>query len=116
MAPESPTSRSERSSGQEARPRTSPGPPPPPSPPRSRFPAKYIYEPWKAPIADQKAAGCIIGQDYPKPIVIHETASKVCMDKMNKAYAADKAAKAELKADAKAASGQKRKLSQTKLS
>ena len=30
----------------------------------ANFPAKYIYEPWKAPIADQKAAGCIIGKDY----------------------------------------------------
>jgi len=56
------------------------------------FPAKYIYEPWKAPIADQKAAGCIIGRDYPKPIVDHDVASKANMDKMNKAYAAHKAA------------------------
>ena len=35
------------------------------------YPAKYIYEPWKAPIADQKKAGCVIGVDYPKPIVEH---------------------------------------------
>ena len=26
------------------------------------FPAKYIYEPWKAPMADQKKANCIIGK------------------------------------------------------
>ena len=26
------------------------------------YPAKYIYEPWKAPIADQKKAGCVIGK------------------------------------------------------
>jgi cryptochrome len=56
------------------------------------FPAKYIYEPWKAPIADQKKANCIIGQDYPKPIVNHELVSKANMDRMNKAYAAHKAA------------------------
>ena len=77
---------------------------------------RYIYEPWKAPIADQKAAGCIIGQDYPKPIVIHETAVKVCMDKMNKAYAADKAAKEAAKEGTKAGqaavAGKKRKLKQ----
>ena len=82
----------------------------------AKLPAKYIYEPWKAPIADQKAAGCIIGKDYPKPIVVHETAVKVCMDKMNKAYAAGKAAKEADKEAAKAgkaaASGQKRKLKQ----
>lgn len=30
------------------------------------FPAKYIYEPWTAPLAVQQAAGCIIGKDYPQ--------------------------------------------------
>ena len=33
------------------------------------FPAKYIYEPWKAPKAIQTTAGCVIGRDYPAPIV-----------------------------------------------
>lgn len=33
------------------------------------FPSKFIYEPWKAPIRVQKKAGCIIGKDYPFPIV-----------------------------------------------
>merc|ERR1712146_808856 len=28
------------------------------------FPDKYIYEPWKAPLAVQQKCGCIIGQDY----------------------------------------------------
>uniref|UniRef100_A0A7S0KZH7 Photolyase/cryptochrome alpha/beta domain-containing protein n=1 Tax=Coccolithus braarudii TaxID=221442 RepID=A0A7S0KZH7_9EUKA len=56
------------------------------------FPAKYIYEPWKAPIIDQKKAGCIIGVDYPKPIVVHETVSKENMGRMAKAYAAHKEA------------------------
>lgn len=41
----------------------------------ARLPAKYIYEPWKAPIAVQKEAGCIIGVDYPKPIVDHQAAA-----------------------------------------
>jgi cryptochrome len=26
-----------------------------------KLPAKYIYEPWKAPLSMQKEAGCIIG-------------------------------------------------------
>ena len=56
----------------------------------ANFPSKYIYEPWKAPIADQKAAGCIIGKDYPKPIVAHDVASKANMAKMAEAYAAHK--------------------------
>jgi len=58
------------------------------------FPAKYIYEPWKCPIADQKKANCIIGKDYPKPIVDHAVVSKENMGRMAKAYAADKQEKA----------------------
>ncbi len=33
------------------------------------FPAEYIHQPWKAPQYIQKEAGCLIGKDYPKPIV-----------------------------------------------
>jgi cryptochrome len=58
----------------------------------SKFPKKYIYEPWTAPPVVQKAAGCIIGKDYPKPIVDHKVASKDNMGKMKAAYAAGKAA------------------------
>lgn len=54
------------------------------------FPSKYIYEPWLCPISDQKKAGCIIGTDYPKPIVDHTAVSKENMNKMAKAYAAAK--------------------------
>nr|AGV28718.1 6-4 photolyase [Eurydice pulchra] len=56
----------------------------------SKFPTKYIYEPWKAPLSDQKAAGCIIGQDYPRPIVDHDIARKKNLQKMSNAYKADK--------------------------
>ena len=48
----------------------------------AKFPTQYIYEPWKAPIAVQKGCGCIIGQDYPKPIVDHDVVSKENMGKM----------------------------------
>lgn len=41
-----------------------------------KMPSKYIYAPWTAPLDVQKKAGCIIGVDYPKPIVDHERASK----------------------------------------
>jgi cryptochrome len=58
----------------------------------SKFPKKYIYEPWTAPPVVQKAAGCIIGKDYPKPIVDHKVASKENMGKMKAAYDAGKAA------------------------
>jgi len=33
------------------------------------MPAKYIYEPWEAPVAVQKKCGVIIGENYPNPIV-----------------------------------------------
>ena len=51
------------------------------------FSAKYIYEPWKAPIADQKAANCRIGVDYPKPICDHAQVSKENVQKLKEAYA-----------------------------
>jgi len=57
----------------------------------AKFPDKYIYQPWEAPLAVQKAAGCIIGQDYPRPIVDHAVVSKENMAKMKKAYDAGKA-------------------------
>lgn len=59
------------------------------------MPAKYIYEPWTAPLAVQEKANCIIGKDYPKPIVDHAAVMKVNMEKMKAAYAAGKIAAQE---------------------
>merc|ERR1711994_1022588 len=53
-----------------------------------KFPSNYIYEPWKAPLSVQKAAGCIIGTDYHRPIVDHDVIHKENMAKMKAAYAA----------------------------
>lgn len=53
----------------------------------ANFPEKYIYEPWKAPLAVQQRANCIIGKDYPMPIVDHDIVSKENMEKMKHAYA-----------------------------
>ncbi|KAK9914767.1 hypothetical protein WJX75_000282 [Coccomyxa subellipsoidea] len=50
------------------------------------YPAKYIWEPWKAPLKVQEDAGCIIGKDYPAPIVDHDEASKRCIQRMKQAY------------------------------
>merc|ERR1712083_693738 len=63
------------------------------SPILKKLPAKYIYEPWEAPLAVQKAAGCIIGTDYPRPIVKHEIVVKENMAMMKAAYDAGKAGK-----------------------
>ncbi|WAQ94753.1 CRY1-like protein, partial [Mya arenaria] len=42
------------------------------------MPICYLFEPWKAPKAVQEKAGCVIGVDYPKPMVDHAKASKDC--------------------------------------
>ena len=38
------------------------------------FPTEFIYTPWEAPENVQEEAGCIIGKDYPAPIVDHDVA------------------------------------------
>ncbi|OWZ03618.1 Cryptochrome [Phytophthora megakarya] len=55
----------------------------------SKMPVKYIYEPWKAPMTVQHAAGCLIGKDYPFPIVDHKIAMRRCMVGMKKSYASN---------------------------
>ncbi|MCU0501204.1 MAG: DNA photolyase family protein, partial [Anaerolineae bacterium] len=40
----------------------------------ARVPARHIHAPWLMPPDVQRQAGCIIGQDYPAPIVDHATA------------------------------------------
>ncbi|XP_060932480.1 cryptochrome-1b [Limanda limanda] len=46
------------------------------------FPAKYIYDPWRVPEKVQKAAKCIIGEPYPKPMVNHAEASRINIEWM----------------------------------
>lgn len=61
------------------------------------FDKKYIYEPHKAPIADQKRWGCQITGDgtekgtkemakYPKPMFDFNEKRRFCLDKMKEAY------------------------------
>ncbi|GAX79468.1 hypothetical protein CEUSTIGMA_g6909.t1 [Chlamydomonas eustigma] len=52
------------------------------------MPTKYIYEPWLAPLEVQRKAKCIVGQDYPRPIVDHAVASKACIARIGVAYRA----------------------------
>lgn len=42
------------------------------------MPLQYVFEPWKAPLKVQQEVNCVIGQDYPSPIVDHKVASKEC--------------------------------------
>lgn len=63
----------------------------------ANFDKKYIYEPHKAPIADQKAWGCQIKGDgtekgdgklktYPKPMFDFNERRSICLDGMKHAY------------------------------
>ncbi|OCL06457.1 Cryptochrome/photolyase FAD-binding domain-containing protein [Glonium stellatum] len=57
---------------------------------------KYIYEPWKAPIADQKKWGCLIKGDalggdekfkiYPKPMFDFAKRREICISAIKNAY------------------------------
>ncbi|PSK42480.1 Glutamate--cysteine ligase [Elsinoe australis] len=61
-------------------------------------PAKYIYEPWKMPIQDQRKAGVVIKGDgegakeedgckvYPKPMLDFGEMRKRCIDGLKEAY------------------------------
>jgi len=56
---------------------------------------------FQAPLLLQQAAGCVIGKDYPEPIVDHPKISKINMGKMKLAFDASKAAAAGAKHKAK---------------
>ena len=42
----------------------------------SSVPGRYLHEPWTMPGDVQREAGCVIGQDYPAPMVDHAWARK----------------------------------------
>ncbi|XP_055925205.1 cryptochrome-1-like isoform X2 [Argiope bruennichi] len=51
-----------------------------------KFPPEYIYEPWKAPKKLQEQLGCVIGKDYPSPIVDHDKARVENLRRMDAVY------------------------------
>jgi cryptochrome len=57
----------------------------------AKYPSKYIFEPWNAPLSVQRESGCLIGDGadcgYPAPIVDHQTVSAANMQRMRAAYA-----------------------------
>ncbi|MBN1218239.1 MAG: deoxyribodipyrimidine photo-lyase [Anaerolineae bacterium] len=42
----------------------------------AEVPQKFIHTPWEMPLAVQQEIGCVIGQDYPAPLVDHALARK----------------------------------------
>ena len=50
------------------------------------YPIQYIHEPWVAPEQVQKAARCVVGIDYPKPMIDHEIAAKQNQECLKQVY------------------------------
>ncbi|XP_070580073.1 cryptochrome-1-like [Ptychodera flava] len=50
------------------------------------IPTKYIYEPWLAPKEVQQAAKCIIGEDYPFPMIDHAETGRTNIERMKQVY------------------------------
>jgi deoxyribodipyrimidine photo-lyase len=44
-----------------------------------RVPAAAVHEPWTMTRSQQEAAGCIIGRDYPEPVVDHQRERQVTL-------------------------------------
>ena len=54
------------------------------------FPKEYIFEPWRAPLDVQEAAGCVIGRDYPEPCVDHEAVFEENVGKLRQFFNSEK--------------------------
>ncbi|XP_065087200.1 cryptochrome-1-like [Ochlerotatus camptorhynchus] len=50
------------------------------------FPTRYIHEPWNAPETVQRTSKCVIGKDYPLPMVNHAIASRANMERIKQVY------------------------------
>ena len=48
----------------------------------ARVPLPYLAEPWKMDTSVQRMVGCLIGEDYPAPIVNEKIALKMAKDRM----------------------------------
>ena len=44
----------------------------------------HVHEPWKASLEEQEQSGCVLGRDYPFPIVDHQKVVKVNGTKMKR--------------------------------
>ena len=44
-------------------------------------PDEYLTEPWTMPEEVQREAGCVIGEDYPEPIVDHKEARRAALER-----------------------------------
>jgi deoxyribodipyrimidine photo-lyase len=51
----------------------------------ANVPDKFVHAPWRMSAAEQAARGCVIGRDYPPPIVDHAAARKVTLERYTRA-------------------------------
>jgi deoxyribodipyrimidine photo-lyase len=49
----------------------------------ARVPHEYLFEPWTMPATAQREAGCVIGRDYPAPLVDHVSASREALRRIH---------------------------------
>ena len=55
------------------------------APELAMVPDKFVHAPWRMSPAEQAACGCVIGRDYPPPIVDHAAARKVTLERYARA-------------------------------
>jgi deoxyribodipyrimidine photo-lyase len=48
-------------------------------------PHEYLAEPWTMPVEAQREAGCVIGENYPAPVVDHATARREALARYREA-------------------------------
>ncbi len=48
-------------------------------------PDDYLAEPWTMPEEEQRKAGCVIGEEYPAPIVDHSVARREALARYGEA-------------------------------
>ncbi len=48
-------------------------------------PCSFLAEPWRMPVTIQNAVGCVIGRDYPEPIVDHAEARREALERFAEA-------------------------------
>jgi deoxyribodipyrimidine photo-lyase len=53
----------------------------------ARVPERFVHAPWTMRPVDQEAAGCVIGRDYPPPVVDHAAARAVTLARYKRAAA-----------------------------
>ena len=49
----------------------------------AQVPSSFLAEPWQMPFLEQQFSGCVIGRDYPLPLVDHPTAYRRAQEKMH---------------------------------